>query len=269
MTVQRLELHSGHEMAYTDDGDGHPVVFVHGGFMSHRVWDAQRFAFEDDYRVVCVDLLGHGASDKPDLDYTPALYADHLQELLESLDLAAATVVGWSLGATTAVTHMRRHGDRVRDLVLVCSGIFRWMLADPDGEEGIDLDGLLAAMVDDHPATMREFVDGLFAVDVSDETVEWFWQIAMQQPLHVAHDVLNIYVDVDYDRLRATVEEIEVPTAVFQGGEDTAATLDQAARVADDLLPDGSFEPFEASGHVPFVEERDRFDRTLRSFVEE
>jgi pimeloyl-ACP methyl ester carboxylesterase len=112
------------ELAYFDEGDGEPVVLVHG-FASnkevnwvHPGWVATlRSAGR---RVIALDNRGHGASTKL---YDPALYhtdlmADDIRALLDHLGLARADVMGYSMGARNTAFLAREHGERVRSAIL-------------------------------------------------------------------------------------------------------------------------------------------------------
>lgn len=262
-----LTLQNGEDLFYRDIGAGQPVVFVHGGFMSHELWDYQLTTFAEDYRVIAVDLPGHGDSDKSHRTYTAEGYADSMAELLRRLDLDAVNYVGWSLGATIGTILAGRDGTRLDRLVLVSSGIFHGLAATSD--DGLDFDALIEAQRTDRPQAMREFVETIFHRDVGEATLEWVWSVAMQTPLSVALAVLEIYASMDYDALGRHVDTIDVPTALFQGAHDAAATPEEAEYVATELLADGRFVAFEGSGHVPFIEERAAFDDALREFWSE
>jgi pimeloyl-ACP methyl ester carboxylesterase len=83
--------------------DGSPIVLIHCFTCASDWWDGMRPALERNHRVVAVDLLGHGGSEKPGSGYTPANQADLVAEALEALNVRDATVVGHSLGGSVSV----------------------------------------------------------------------------------------------------------------------------------------------------------------------
>lgn len=260
----------GTEMFYADAGSGPPVLLVHGGFMSHRVFDHQVAALADDYRVLAVDLPGHGNSGKPHVEYTAERYARDVHDLLTELDLTDVRYVGWSLGATIGATYVGLYGDRVSRLGLVCSGIFHGLAArDRDTDaDGLDFDALVEAHRTNHPVAMEEFAAGLFADDDPPEPmVRWIWNIGMETPVHVALDVLDVYASMDYDELYGHVEDVTVPVGVFQGAHDGAATVEEAEYVAEEVFENGTAVGFDDSGHLPFLEEQAAFTETLEAFL--
>jgi len=117
------------ELAYIDEGEGEPIVLVHGFASNKEVnwvqpgWVAT--LTRAGRRVIALDNRGHGASTKL---YDPALYhtdlmADDIRALLDHLGLARADVMGYSMGARNTAFLAHAHGDRVRSATLGGLGI--------------------------------------------------------------------------------------------------------------------------------------------------
>jgi pimeloyl-ACP methyl ester carboxylesterase len=109
----------GATLRYVDSGSGEPIVFLHNGALSHRLWDYQLAHFERSHRVVAPDFLGHGASDRPRRIYTADDFVRQVELLTDHLDLGTFDLVGCCLGGGVALEFARRHADRVRTLSLV------------------------------------------------------------------------------------------------------------------------------------------------------
>jgi pimeloyl-ACP methyl ester carboxylesterase len=112
--------YEGHRISYDSYGEGERVlVLVHGLLMNRRMFErlAPELAAAGN-RVVCVDLLGHGRSDRPeDLRlYSMPLFARQVVALLDHLELASAVVGGTSLGANVALELATRDPARARAL---------------------------------------------------------------------------------------------------------------------------------------------------------
>jgi pimeloyl-ACP methyl ester carboxylesterase len=117
------------EIAYLDEGDGDPIVLVHG-FAStkevnwlHPGWVAT--LTRDGRRVIALDNRGHGASGKL---YDPSAYhsatmADDVRALLDHLKIERADVMGYSMGARITAFLMVKHPERVRSAILGGLGI--------------------------------------------------------------------------------------------------------------------------------------------------
>jgi pimeloyl-ACP methyl ester carboxylesterase len=113
-------LYEGHRIEYDSYGEGERVlVLVHGLLMNRRMYEGLGPALaRRGNRVICVDLLGHGRSDRPeDLRlYSMPLFARQVAALLDHLELPSAVVGGTSLGANVALELATRDPDRVRAL---------------------------------------------------------------------------------------------------------------------------------------------------------
>jgi pimeloyl-ACP methyl ester carboxylesterase len=115
---------------------------------------------------------------------------------------------------------------------------------------------------------MERFVAGMFGGEPDEWTKRWLWTIGMETPMWVALDTLEIYADPPVQGLRDGLAALDVPVAVFHGIRDRSATRAEAEAIATDIVADGTFVPFEESGHVPFLEESKRFDDELVAFLE-
>lgn len=121
MKTQYFE-HDGHRLAYEEHGSGDElVVYLHGLLLDANLNRGIATALADrGNRVVLLDLLGHGLSDKPAhaSAYRMDLYVDQVLALLDHLDAADAVLGGVSLGANVNLLAAASHPDRVRGLVL-------------------------------------------------------------------------------------------------------------------------------------------------------
>lgn len=114
--------HQGHRIAYADHGEGErALVLVHGLLMNRHMYDHLAPAMaERGVRVVTVDLLGHGASDRPtDMrEYSMPAFADQLASLCDELELERPVVGGTSLGANVGLELAVRDPGRARALFI-------------------------------------------------------------------------------------------------------------------------------------------------------
>ncbi len=106
-------------------GQGRPLVLLHGITLRHDVWAPQFHQLADRYRLIAVDLRGHGESTPGTDGFGLPRLADDLATLLEALDLREAIVVGHSMGGMTAMQFCGQHPDalaeRVAGLVFVAT----------------------------------------------------------------------------------------------------------------------------------------------------
>ncbi|QZI72825.1 alpha/beta hydrolase [Pseudomonas protegens] len=88
--------------SYLATGQGQPVVLIHGVGLNKEMWGGQIVGLATRYRVIAYDMLGHGASPRPAAGTGLIGYAEQLRELLDHLQVAQATVVGFSMGGLVA-----------------------------------------------------------------------------------------------------------------------------------------------------------------------
>jgi pimeloyl-ACP methyl ester carboxylesterase len=117
-----LELNGG-AMQVVERGPsrGSPIVLIHCYSCAINWWDGMMPLLSREHRVVAVDLLGHGGSEKPDSGYSIPDQADLIAEALSRLDVRDATVVGHSLGGPVAVALAEQSPRLVDRLVLIDS----------------------------------------------------------------------------------------------------------------------------------------------------
>lgn len=115
-----LDLPEG-EMQVVERGPRHgsPIVLIHCFSCAINWWDRMLPMLERRHRVVAVDLLGHGGSEKPGSGYTIPHQADTVAEALERLGVRGAEVVGHSLGGSVAVAVAERHPNLASRVVIV------------------------------------------------------------------------------------------------------------------------------------------------------
>ena len=115
-------VHSGRRLAYSEFGDGpRVVVLLHGLLLSQRMHAPLAEALADrGNRVITLDLLGHGDSERPRAmwEYSMALFAEQTVGLLDHLGVDQAVVMGTSLGANTALEVAALAPDRLRGMII-------------------------------------------------------------------------------------------------------------------------------------------------------
>src|ERR1700712_2639839 len=119
--MQTVTLH-GDRVAYRDEGAGEVLLLVHGMGGSSSSWQELVPKLAKKYRVIAPDLLGHGLSDKPRGDYSVGAFAVLLRDLLDTLGVPKATIVGHSLGGGIAMQFAHQHRDYCQRLILISSG---------------------------------------------------------------------------------------------------------------------------------------------------
>ena len=128
---------------YDNHGEGRPLVFLHGAWMSADAWEPQVERFGDEYRVIRLDLRGHGRSGTTDRRrYSVDLFVDDLEALLDHLDVEDPIICGLSLGNLITQAYLDRHPTDP------AAAVDRWCDLLPEGGRI----ALLNATPSDHPA---------------------------------------------------------------------------------------------------------------------
>lgn len=103
----------GSRMHYVDEGEGEPILFLHGNPTSSYLWRNIIPFVTEDYRAVAVDLIGMGRSDKPDLDYTYQDHKRYLDAFIEALGLEDVTLVIHDWGSVLGFHYAMENEDNV------------------------------------------------------------------------------------------------------------------------------------------------------------
>lgn len=106
---------------YTDQGKGQAVVFLHGFLEDARMWQPLKRYLPKTYRLICIDLFGHGSSGGIGYIYRMEEMAKALEAVLKELKLRKVHLVGHSMGGYVALAFAERNPDHLRSLALVHS----------------------------------------------------------------------------------------------------------------------------------------------------
>jgi pimeloyl-ACP methyl ester carboxylesterase len=241
--------------------DAPPVVLLHGWAQSAEVWTKQLVGpLSASYRLVAVDLRGHGDSDVPadGYDSTDAWAAD-VRAVLAHVG-RPAVLVGWSYGGLVVTDYLRRHGTAgVAGLALV-GAITEIGRGHPGGRVGpvmrAALPAALSADLDVARPALSAFVAGMSSADPT----EWLLAESLRVPAFVRAALF------DRDVTSADVlAGIDVPTLIVHGRQD-AVVDPSAASYAAGLIP-GATLTWLDSGHVPFVDNAAEFDTALAAHL--
>jgi non-heme chloroperoxidase len=255
---------------------GRPILLVHGWSQSHVVWRKQLTSpLADRFRLVAIDLRGHGESDKPAGVYGDSrLWADDVAAVIGSLGLERPLLVGWSYAGYVLCDYLRAHGvDALAGLAFVAAATDT-----PDVASDYTLfgaawagllpgaDGSLAGTVfsddaEDAAIAMRSFVRRCFAGPLPLDEELLLLGANLLCPPRVRLELVRRTLDND-----AALSGIRVPTLVAHGDADSVIDLEAGRHVAG-TIPDAGLSVYEGCGHALFWEAADRFNRELGEFA--
>ncbi len=277
--IHRVPLHTvqvdGHRIAYVEAGQGPAVILVHGFGGSMWQWEYQQEALAAEHRVITLDLLGSGLSDKPEIDYRAEDLIDFFRGFMDSLEVPRATLVGNSMGAGLVIGMALTFPDRVDRLVLI-GGL-------PAGVQEKLAAPLVKRAVTMRPPTWlasvgnwflgRNTTKKLLSEAVHDSelltplVIERSYQNRQQPglipPLLAATRNLPLWEEGFARRLH----EIARPTLVLWGAEDRIFPPD-VGREIHESIPGSSFVLIPDAGHMPQWERPEAVNPILLEFLE-
>ncbi|RHW23445.1 alpha/beta hydrolase [Nocardioides immobilis] len=249
--------------------DGPPILFIHGWSQNHLCWVRQcDSALADEFRVVAYDLRGHGMSEAPlePEHYTDGkLWADDVAAIIDELRLDRPVLVGWSYGGYVICDYVRTYGqDRIAAINFVEGAVKLGEAAFGNLIGPGFLDHFVDATADDLPTSiqaMRSFVRACVVKPVSDDDIESAvcWNVVV--PAAIRANLAAREIDCD-DVLSA----LEVPLLVTQGRADSVVLPAMAEHVLA-TCPVAEASWYEGVGHVPHLEEPERFNRELTALT--
>jgi len=259
------EVEKGVRLYYEDFGSGKPFLFIHGGGMSHEMWEQQVYDLADDFRVVSLDLRGHGESDKPPHGHTFDRLVQDVEALVGYLGLSGINVVCHGIGGYVGILLALKRPELLARLVLVSTGA-RFVGGDAQrGGFSTELwDSYTRGMASNKIAATTALVERtFFHVDPGPATRQAVINIMLQWPVYAMKMLGRDLEKVD---LESRLGNLSVPTLVLHGVHDMKQRYSGAAHLCS-KIPGARMTPFENSAHNPQLEEVAKFNRALRDFV--
>jgi pimeloyl-ACP methyl ester carboxylesterase len=252
----------GLALARDVQGDGHPILFIHGFPFDRTMW-RPLMATLTGWRRIAPDLRGLGLSDVPE-SYSMAEYADDLAALMDALHVPQAVVCGLSMGGYVAFELLRRHSARVRALILTATR------AEADDEAGKQRRGDMIALVERQgPAVLAEvLLPQLLApanLTAMPHVTEHLRTMIAGSPVKGVVGALRAM----RDRADATplLRKIEVPTLVIAGRDDQLIPP-AASRQLADAIPGALFTLIPDAGHLCPLEQPVTTTKVIAEFLE-
>lgn len=266
--MRHFTARDGARIAFEVEGDGRPLLLLHG-LMAHGGFFPEQAGLARDFRLIAVDLRGHGSSGGAPGSMTVCQLASDIEELYAALALEDAIGIGWSLGASIlwevlcGPQSRRFAGAVVVDMTARVQNEEGWALG--LSPEACDL--RTAAINEDFESFAVAAGQAIFAQPVGEalrDTADWAGrEFARNDPATIAA-LWQSLVESDF---RPHLARIRQPTLIVHGrysqlyGPPTAAHLAAA-------LPDARAIEFKHSGHAPQLEEPDKFNAAIRDFAD-
>lgn len=252
-----------------------PMLFVHGWSQGSLSW-AKQFdsPLAERFRLVALDLRGHGDSDKPEDGYTNSqTWADDIQAVIDQLSLDRPVLVGWSYGGLIMNDYVRLYGEeRIAALVYVAAATDLG-IETPYEFLGATWNGLLPTRPNSVAGTvfsedteeiakaMRMFVRGCFAKPLPIEEEVMMLGLNLQCPSRVRAALFSRTLQND-----DVLAQLKIPVFVTHGKADEVIRIETGRHIASKVKR-ATMSEYEAAGHALFWEQPERFNAELAEFA--
>ena len=260
----------GVRIHYRDEGEGPAVVLIHANFASLLGWDPWVEALQDSYRVVRMDMTSHGLTGPdPTGDYSPERTLEIFEKFVDVMDLDEFSIGGTSMGGTVAIHYTHDHPERIKKLILLSPGSLegKERKAGPRGEVP-DAAYILKYIM---PRALPEFMlRGGFGdkSKLTDELIDRWYDMWRREGNREAQlDRLSQYKPGDIEGI---IRQLEVPTLLMWGEENTTAKYEQAANFRELLenVDPLKFISYPGVGHMAVQEAGEETGRDVRAFLD-
>ena len=256
-TVDGMRIH------YLDYGQGKEgIVFIHGWACDSSFWRFQIPALQE-YRLILLDLPGHGKSDKPEVAYTQDLLAASVNAVIQDAGIKSAVLVGHSMAFPVARQYIRNYPDSATALVIVDGAFFR---IPKEPQKKAVWENKFEKFKDnfkgsDSSIALKEFMESLFAEQTPDELRAEIKSKVSLTPQHVVISVLEGMGNPEIWK----EDVLTIPTLAVYAKRpnlpsDNGPYLKQ-------LFPNLEYYEWNGVGHFLMMEMPKKFNRLLRSFV--
>lgn len=254
---------NGIDLAFNDRGTGTPIVFLHAFPLNRTMWTAQETALSSQFRVITVDLRGHGESDAPLWHYGMDQFADDVKTLLDHLSVPQAVFVGLSMGGYILFAFYRKYADRVKGVILADT---RAQADTAEGKEG-RFQMAQIAYKKGAAAIADLMIPKLFCpatVQTKPELVQKVRaMIEGNQVSGIAGDLMAMAERPDSIPL---LSQITCPTQIIVGELDLATPPSDATLMVEQI-PGARLAVIRGASHLSNLEQPDMFNQIVRSFA--
>jgi pimeloyl-ACP methyl ester carboxylesterase len=255
----------GVRVRYVDQGEGPPVVLIHGFASSLDVWDGVIHEVAKTHHVLALDLKGFGWTDRPEGDYSPASQARLVMGLMTARGIDQAAIVAHSWGASVALAVALAAPQRVTRLALYDAWVyeeqlpptFYWARADGVGEAIFGV--FYNQRIEDKIAL--GFYDKKFVTQKLVDATER----ALERPGATAAALAAVRGQ-RFSDMQEHYKDIQKPTLLLWGRDDLVTTLPYGERLGNELAH-ARLVVYPRCGHFPMIEAKAPSNAELLAFL--
>lgn len=251
---------------YHLEGEGEPLLFLHGWGVDSRIWRQQTKYFSHQYKVLAIDLPGHGKSTWRQVSLKEM--AEGINLVLEKLELTEVNVIGSSLGGMVVLKLFELFPQRFKRITFV--GVLPKFAGCDDFPFGWhkSLIHRFASHVDeDYPEIVNVFFRSLFTVKERESRRFKWLQIFRRNIEFPEKQALKNYLDIlEKEDLRGVLKTIDIPLQLINGRDDQICPPD-VVKFFKKEVPHARVDFFEHCGHFPFLTKPHEFNRVVEEFL--
>jgi len=248
------------------DPNGPPIVFIHGLLGSHLSWEKQVGSPAlQHYRLITYDMRGHGVSGQPenaDAYSDGRHWADDLAAVIAGAGVEQPVVVGWSLGAAVITNYLAAYGDEKIAGAVYVGGVIE-LAPEQIVPHPRVYSGMASPDLKTHLDAEREFVALCFSTQPDAVTFQRLLANAAMASENMQNAVQRMSLDASKG-----LGAMHKPLLLIYGAEDALVRAKPSFNRAKELNPNLTGKFYLESGHSPFFEEPDRFNRDLAVFMD-
>lgn len=256
---------NGYNIYYETYGEGEPLILLNGIMMSTASWKPFIEVFSQDYKLVLLDFLDQGRSDRADKYYTQDLHVEILKELFDSLGFNKVNMVGISYGGEVALRFAVKYQEKLLTLILANTTGYTTNKLKDIGEAWIH-----AAKSYDGFTFFKDVMPYVYSDDFYENNIQWLkareksfnkiltkeWYDGFIRLVRSAED-LNIIDELD---------KINVPTMII-GAENDSTTPIKLQEKIKERIKDSRMVVIKDSGHASMYEKPYEFVSIIVGFL--
>lgn len=254
--MSKFTTSDGIKLYYEVNGEGKPIVFIHGWSADHTSFKPHVEELSKDFKVITYDLRGHGASDRPDKGLTLNRFAIDLEELMEYLNLKDVTVVGWSMGSSIIFDYVRTFGvSRLSSVCIV--DMTPKLINDDEWKLGLyhgrftvdDTFKALTTMCNNWMDFAKPFIKKAIPY-LNEEQLKPIYEAASTNTPHIMY---SMWIAMSANDYRDVLGNITVPTFIIYGEKSTLYS-NETARYLNSKIPNSKIVAFKNCTHFLVLE---------------
>ncbi|OEF95681.1 alpha/beta fold hydrolase [Desulfuribacillus alkaliarsenatis] len=257
---------------YEIHGEGRPLVFIHGAWMTQKMWDKQVEHFSKNFQVITYDVRGHGQTGGSSFkSYSIELFAEDLNELLKALKVQAPIVCGLSMGGMIAQAYASRFPENISALILSDTAVSTELTLNDKLLKYI-LAPKWMFLLTVRLLGMKKYTDFAIWYSRVSRSKEWIGEDE-QITEYIKNEMLKYDVTefnkifaVLYDFKIQPIDRIKSPTLIINGEYESKSVFKHAEKM-EKMIDKAQSVVIKGAGHVPNLEKAAEFNQVIEDLI--